>query len=199
MDPRRLVIGVLALGISACTSSAPQPIAPEEAHVVPTPPPASPAGMHTPSADPAPTPPLERHPAGVAAEKAERPPAPIGLGRPCTHEDPHCGTAGRIAMVMERLQFQRPAPPCSATRTSPDVANNAAKACVDGERIFIASTCIVCRIASEERLLGLVSEMTPEQLRAAQKLAALPEAPLLTKTSDWTAAIAAAGRRVQTR
>ena len=93
-------------------------------------------------------------------------------------------------MVTEKTALPRRTAPCSPLRTSTSGANHATRACVDGEHIFVSSMCIICRIASEERLLGVVAEMTPAQLRSAQRLASLPTEPLLTKASDWDAAIA---------
>jgi hypothetical protein len=94
-------------------------------------------------------------------------------------------------------------PPCAAVWTSsttgPRPGDDASKACVDGDRIFAARECVVCRVPTEERLLGLIADMTPRQLEVAQKLAGLPSSPLLTTTTAWTTAIAAAAKRSETR
>ena len=69
---------------------------------------------------------------------------------------------------------------------------NQRQACLDGERIFVANNCMVCRLPTEERITGLVSDMTPAQLETAQKLAGFPAKPLLTTPSAWRNAIAGA-------
>lgn len=189
------IVGVaMTLGVWGCTTSAAPLIAPEEARAATAPPPSSSASHASPtasSADGA----RKGHPGAFAPRASAPSPAPLGAA--CERVATTCGKFGRVAVVRKNLRTHGgDDPPCAGIQTSPNSGPNLVRACLDGERIFVSSVCIHCRISVEERLLGLLSEMTPEQLRTAQQLAYLPEDPLLTTTSAWKSAIDAAARRV---
>lgn len=192
LRPLRSLAATAALLLAAC-SSAPPPSAPQEIHV--TPEATSPAPTSTPQNPASPD-----EPAGAAGgPEGPLQQASQALGSPCTADAPACGTAGRIAFFRE---VQRDAPmaralPCKAVGTSRQSIGNATRACVDGNRVVVASVCIACRIAAEERTIAVIGEMTPEQRRTVQRIASLPESPLLTTIAAWREAIDAAAKRAQ--
>jgi hypothetical protein len=74
--------------------------------------------------------------------------------------------------------------------TPPMAALNATSACVDEGLVAIETRCIVCRIDRSEQLVGVIAEMSTEQLQSAQKLAGLPTSPVLATEREWKDAIA---------
>ncbi len=105
-----------------------------------------------------------------------------------------CGQSGRIAVTGYRFEHHRfredlPCKPLGTTRTSLTVEREIASACVAGDRLYVETTCIVCRISSGTVVEGLVSEMTHGQLEFVQRHAGLRGAPLRTAAA-WERAIA---------
>lgn len=196
------MVALFGVSVSGCTTAAKPP---EEPAPVVVPPLAAPRAsasaelaLDTQQQQPPPAPPKPRHPAGEVEQPS--PQAPAAIGDACT--DPAaCGKSGKVALVYsQRPQLRAPnagSPPCKGVSTTKMHTMMASSACVTGDRVYVTSTCIMCRMPSGEELVGLVSDMTPAQLLRAQKLAALPEAPLLTTATAWSGAIAAAAKAAQ--
>jgi hypothetical protein len=180
----------LALVVACATTSAPPPSAPQEIRVEPptasppassVAPPASPATQSSSAAE------KPRHPAG--GEHEDAPPPPPAIGDSCADVPQNCGKSGKVAIIRERLRAHKGVPCTPVPISPPHAMPNRVSACIDGERVFVTSSCIVCRIMTEDRLLALVSDMTPAQLEEAQALAALPKSPALTTVAAWKSAI----------
>jgi hypothetical protein len=192
---------LVSLLVAGCTTTqSPPPITAEEAHVAAVAPSASaPAEM---SAEPVasagtltalPDGTKPRHPAGEIADGPPQPP----IGSPCNGDPLHCGKSGTTAVVIDTSNMREHAAPCTLIVTQSGL--DARRACVDGNRIYVSTICMACRVYRDSWTLGVVADMTPDQLRGAQSRAGVPEKPLLTMADAWRSAIAAAGRRAQRR
>jgi hypothetical protein len=135
-----------------------------------------------------------RHPVGVDAERS-MPAEPPPIGSPCPSGATGCGKSGTVAVVQQRITSRRLSPPCALVPMAPRTSSDAVSACIVGDQVFVSKTCVPCRIRVEDRMLGRVSDMTPAQLEAAQKLAGLPEQPLLTTVDAWRGALDAARKQ----
>jgi len=148
------------------------------------------------TAAPAPTPP-------ETAPEPQTPPPPIviarrpedapQLGAACADAST-CGTKKRVALRAYRdmtpglAKGDLPCKPVGTTK--PTVMPEAASACVSGDRLYVMSVCVVCRMPSNTRAEAIVSELTPPQREFAQKLAGLSTAGTLASADAWSKAIA---------
>ena len=212
MSPR--IVLTLAFGLAgaaACTTQTKGPvISAEEARIPPAPPTPPPEAKPAAIADPPPTPKIatpvapEQTAQGdqtqqlSTPQQAASPPAPV-LGSPCASGSAGCGKSGKIAVItsFHRMRVHDAAPPCKSVQTTPQTTGQLGSACVACERVFVSSACIICRMDSESNMLGVVADMTTEQLEAAQKLAGLPAKPVLATPAAWNGAIEAAAARVK--
>jgi len=106
-----------------------------------------------------------------------------------------CGTQGRIAVVVTMhngfAQALLEAPPCRYVVLDPDhVDMYGGRGCVEGGRVYLAASCMVCRQASEWSMIGMVAEMNDAQLLSAQRQVGIAERPLLRTNDDWRTALA---------
>jgi hypothetical protein len=205
---------VLALaGAVACTTPNKAPaISADEARIPAAPAPTAtepkPAAIAEPPPDPKPTPVPGPEPKVLEAPPQQQQadaPKPA-LGAPCAAGTTGCGRLGKIAVVTahNRMRVRDATPPCKPLHTTPPFGapggahgGYSASACVDGERVYVSSVCVVCRMDTESNTLGVVAEMTPEQLDAAQRMAQLPAKPALTTPAAWKGAIDAAAARAK--
>ncbi|MBK6463247.1 MAG: hypothetical protein IPF92_19915 [Myxococcales bacterium] len=142
-------------------------------------------------------------PAPTATEPAKPTPFPLtqlqtnapSLGGPCgASTRAFCGTSGRVAVTAHQFQFRGPEQPaCQPVSLGrPDVAAaHVTSACVEGDHLFVTTSCIICRSPSGTSIEGLVSDMTPGQLAFVQKQAGLDGPPLLS-AQEWDLAIRSA-------
>lgn len=123
--------------------------------------------------------------------------APGKLGAACTAGqkierrglDP-CGSKGRIAIEMNPRQslFTREVP---CTPGSPyHHGAEEQTACVDGDRLYIRSACLPCRVPHTGwAAVVQLDELTLEGARGLQATLDLPTDPALTTTTAWRRAL----------
>ena len=123
----------------------------------------------------------------------------LGLGARCDPADDavHCGTEGRVSVLVTMHNGFVPgaaeAPPCRYLELDPDRRDMfGGRGCVEGGRVYLAASCVMCRQASEWSMIGVVAEMTDRQIAAAQRQVGIAPAPLLRTTDDWRSALATA-------
>lgn len=188
-----LGVGLLVLGSAACTRNdivvAETLVPPATVSVPETPVPKPPS--------PAPAPPDDRPlpravPIVTAPSEVDAP----KLGAPCV--DPTlCGTKRRVAVRAYRHSNFRHGVenPCKLHPTTAGAqvsAQDVPSACVAGERIYLETTCIMCRMPQGTVVEAELAELTPQQVANLQKTAGFDgRTPALRTASDWQSAIAA--------
>jgi hypothetical protein len=179
---RTAVLFSLSLGLSlftsACTTS--KAITADEPRTMPAP-------------EPAPAP----DPTKVQTATPENPPAPLpskplALGAACGSDSPHCGTKGRIAVLVQ-MNDGRPKKrdvPCTMQSLQREQFGDQGAGCVNEDRLYLTSSCVECRLSSTWEMTGVVAEMSDAQLLAAQKRVGLAAEPILRSPASWRTTIA---------
>ena len=189
-----LVLCAAVVGASLAACSRPEPVTVELVRPQATAPRPEPTAQATQAAQAQPPP--------TSNEPVEPTPIPLGalegsapkLGAACAEgQRPFCGPSGRVAVTAYRFHQHRmrddlPCKPVSTSGSTLTVERELVSACVAGDRLYVESTCIVCRISSGTVLEGNVSDMTPGQLAFVQRHAGLRGAPLRTAEA-WERAI----------
>ncbi len=88
-----------------------------------------------------------------------------------------------------RAQADRPCKPLPVTPSKGSVDRESVGACVEGDHLYVESSCIPCRLPSGTVVEALVSEMTPGQASFAQARAGLGALAPLRTLSAWQDAI----------
>lgn len=125
--------------------------------------------------------------------------APLTLGARCNAalDAVHCGTEGRVSVLVTMHNGFAPgpaeAPPCRYVELDPEHRDMfGGRGCVEGGRVYLAASCVMCRQASEWSMIGVVAEMTDRQIAAAQRQVGMAPAPRLRTTHHWRTALATA-------
>ncbi len=197
---RSLGVVIVGLVVGCSSSSSPPPAAPpSEVAVAPVTAPApittkpEPAAAPAPSSSEKPSVLGERHPAGVEEPDPADSVKPRAIGVACTPGTPGCGKNGKVAMMVHRDRFGtmkvndvcKPAKVSSALGSSPYETF----ACTREGKLAITKTCMMCRLPSGESLVGVIADMTSEQLAQAQAMAGFPASPALATEKAWSDAI----------
>jgi hypothetical protein len=113
-------------------------------------------------------------------------PAPLSsLGEPCTTEtdDVHCGTDGRIALLVVHQPLRLPAgAKAGGTDTQPTLV------AIEEGRVWVHWECVVCRVPSIDYAVADLSRVTERSLARLQTWAGLPASPVLRTEADWRTA-----------
>jgi hypothetical protein len=113
-------------------------------------------------------------------------PAPLSsLGAPCTTEtdDVHCGTDGRIALLVVHQPLRLPAgAKAGGTDTQPTLV------AVEEGRVWVHWECVVCRVPSTDYAVADLSRVSDASLARLQAWAGLPASPALRTEADWRTA-----------
>jgi hypothetical protein len=115
------------------------------------------------------------------------------IGTACKAEDKgRCGTKGRIAMKTDHDgQFDTPCKLAPLGKPDPKMIRPEQwSACVDGDRLYAAGTCMVCRMDTRSHVVAVISEMNDTQVELMQKRFELPTNPPLRTAEAWRAAVA---------
>ncbi len=197
----RLVASLLVVSVVLCSAActrndivvAETLIPPATASVPVTPVPKPPS--------PAPAPPDDPLPRAVGFAAARSQADAPKLGSPCV--DPSlCGTKRRVAVRVYRHSNFRPEAdaPC---KLHPTMDNQVAaqhylpSACVAGERLYVGTTCIMCRTPEGTAYEAELAELTPQQIANLQSTAGFEgRTPPLRTASEWRSAIEAASPKV---
>ncbi|HSO33270.1 MAG TPA: hypothetical protein VLT33_12140 [Labilithrix sp.] len=121
---------------------------------------------------------------------------PVTLGATCNAEEDraHCGTRGRVSVVATMnngMPARRSDIPCQLVELDPEhFEMTSGRGCVEGDRVYLLASCMMCRIIAEWSMVGIVAEMTDAQLEAAQKRVGIAPEPLLHSSDGWRRAIA---------
>lgn len=113
-------------------------------------------------------------------------PAPLSsLGEPCTTEsdDAHCGTDGRIALLVVHQPLRLPAgAKAGGTHTQPTLV------AIEEGRVWVHWECVVCRVPNIDYAVADLSRVSDASLGCLQARAGLPASPVLRTEADWRAA-----------
>lgn len=119
------------------------------------------------------------------------------LGTTCSAGIRGCGTKGRVAVFRDRKlpPGTIPSDVCDLIDVSGSATGrNRVAACATRGLLVIHRVSSECdpHVDGGEGLLGLIAEMTPEQLMQAQEMTGFSPAPVLATEQAWTEAIAKA-------
>jgi hypothetical protein len=107
-----------------------------------------------------------------------------------------CGRDNRVAALWQFSHGPAPAVPEPViqrrpTPSAPTMGGvSAARVHVDGEHLWIASACMMCRVPSESLWIGDLSLVSDEQIGQVQLQMGLPQKPALRDEKAWQAALA---------
>jgi len=143
---------------------------------------------------------------GGRAKVAPLPAEFSSLGKPCPSgpeamepgkPQPICGRDNRIAALWKMSMMGHvqalPEPVIRRTPTpsTPTMGGYGdARVHLDGEHLWIASACMMCRVPSESLWIGDLSLVSDEQIGMVQAQMGLPQKPALRDEKSWRTALA---------
>lgn len=188
MNKTRAHMVILALfsGLSAAACTTSKALPPDEPRATTAPPSTAPVG------DPE-----------LSLQTETAAPAALAFGAPCKADDVvHCGTKGRVAVMVEMrngMPSARTGVPCELVNVSQQPVMDEGRGCVKDDRVYLTAGCTTCRQFSEWDMTGIVAEMTDPQILTAQKKVGLAPEPVLRTTEGWRAAIVSAAAKAPKR
>lgn len=116
------------------------------------------------------------------------------LGKPCPPDGTHdpstsngvCNKEGRIGLVVLNRRTGVP----EGARLFEGSFGRVVVA-VEASRVWVQSTCVMCRVLSESTSIADLSLATDDQLVSLQTEAEMPPSPLLRTPAAWREAVAA--------
>jgi hypothetical protein len=195
MKPVRTLAALVAGGLATLACTTTKGVGPDEARTTPAPAPTSSIGI----AQVAPAPIVQENGIQTTDPPPARPPSgKLAIGDACKPADvQHCGTKGRIAMVVQVNNMpirKRDDVPCEMQPIPRESFGDHGSGCVKDDRVYLGSDCMECRIYSRWEMTGLVAEMTEKQLVDAQRRVGLAAEPVLRTPDAWRTALASAAR-----
>jgi hypothetical protein len=192
-------LGLVVVGLSACTrndtvvaetlvppsNAAPSGTSQQKAPPVVVAP--EPAPPHTDG----PLPPAV--PIVVAKDESSAP----KLGSACIDAS-LCGTKNKVsvrAFAFHNFR-KRPDEPCKLVSTIPIgvVVHDVPSACVAGDRLYVETSCMMCRMPQGTVVEAAISELTPQQIANLQKVAGFEKHGPLRTAAEWQSAVAEAAK-----
>jgi hypothetical protein len=105
-----------------------------------------------------------------------------------------CGTKNKVSVRSFAFHNfrMRHDEPCKLVSTSPTVmvAQDAPSACVAGDRLYVETSCMMCRMPQGTVVEAVISELTPQQISNLQKVAGFEKRGPLRTAAEWQSAVA---------
>ncbi len=109
-----------------------------------------------------------------------------------------CGTKNKVSVRAFAFHSfrMRHDEPCKLVATSPMamVVQDAPSACVAGDRLYVETSCMMCRMPQGTVVEANISELTPQQISNLQKVAGFEKRGPLRTAAEWQSAVAEAAK-----
>ena len=105
-----------------------------------------------------------------------------------------CGTKNKVsvrAFAFHNFRMRHDEP-CKLISTGPigTVVQDVPSACVAGDRLYVETSCMICRMPQGTVVEAAISELTPQQLSNLQKVAGFEKRGPLRTAAEWQSAVA---------
>ena len=105
-----------------------------------------------------------------------------------------CGTKNKVsvrAFAFHNFRMRQDEP-CKLISTGPigTVVQDVPSACVAGDRLYVETSCMICRMPQGTVVEAAISELTPQQLSNLQKVAGFEKRGPLRTAAEWQSAVA---------